>query len=68
MGGRKLYQFLSPNSGLPSEHSVYKYVQKKEDFEEGKLRIKEFSDFLYERGLKRTVWLSEDATKIVEKV
>lgn len=68
MGGLKLYKVLHLNMGLPSESSVYKYIQQNENFVEGKIRAEELSHFLSKRGLKRIIWLSEDATKIVERV
>lgn len=67
-GGLKQYNFLETNLGLPSASTVYKKIQCKETFLEGEIRAAELLAFLEERNLKKTVWLSEDATKIVEKV
>lgn len=66
--GLKAYQFLRTNMGLPSESSVYNYIEAEEKFIEGEIRAKQLSDFLTSRKLKRVVWLSEDATKIISKV
>lgn len=66
--GLKAYEFLRCNMGMPSESSIYKYIEENEKFVEGEIRCHELSKFLNERNLKRVVWLSEDATKIIEKV
>lgn len=68
LGGRRNYTFNQMNLGLPSLSSVYKNIHTEQNYEEGTIRAEEFNTFLIERKLKKLVWLSEDATKIVERV
>lgn len=66
--GLKAYQFLRSNIGLPSEKSIYNWIEAEEKFIEGEIRAEQLSKFLTERKLKRDIWLSEDATKTIVKV
>lgn len=71
VGGRFLYEILSANLALPSPSSVNGYMQV-DDCDarvfEGHLRAKELKAFLLRRHLPPYVWLSEDGTRIVDKI
>ncbi|GAB0097926.1 hypothetical protein DMENIID0001_136110 [Sergentomyia squamirostris] len=69
ISGRKAYRTLQANLKIPALSTTTK-VMREEALPpiEGELRIEELKQFLETRGLSKTVWLSEDATRITGKV
>lgn len=69
IAGRMAYETLSANLPLPSMPSVSRYVLKKgPTINEGELRISELKTYHCERNYPLLIWVSEDATRITEKV
>lgn len=69
IAGRQFYEIVQQNLPLPSLSSISSYMKTELPTPiEANLRIKELSEFLDKNKLKRCVWISEDATKIVEKL
>lgn len=71
MGGRRSYEGLQGNLrlGLPSVSTVVAGVRKvNEPTVEGQVRTKELKQFLLEREYGNAVFVSEDATRIVDRV
>lgn len=68
LGGRKDYEELVVNLGLPSVCTVLRYIRKSCDkVAEGKLRVNELLKFLETRNLPKMVFISEDGTKITTR-
>lgn len=69
IGGRLMYETLAANLPIPTVHSVTHKIRNIVcDMMEGVCRFKELKTFLLSRGLPLIVWLSEDATRITERV
>lgn len=69
IGGKFTYETLVANLFLPSVSTVKKEIQSSNGpIIEGTLRVEALSAFLNKRKLPLKVWLSEDATKIVNKI
>ncbi|XP_031332934.1 uncharacterized protein LOC116163219, partial [Photinus pyralis] len=66
IGGRLLYEtlYLNLNGALPSISTVQRELFKNCSIEEGVPRIKQLSEHLSKRNFPKTVWLSEDGTRI----
>lgn len=68
IGGKLCYETIQANFSLPSLTSVYRYMKSSaSNIEEGQFRWKELEDYLKKHNVQ-DVWLSEDATKITEKI
>lgn len=69
IAGRLSYETLSANLPLSSITSVTRYVcQYRPCIVEGKLRSNELRNYLIAKNVPLVVWISEDATGIVNKV
>lgn len=69
IGGKLLYETLSSNLSLPSLSVVSRTIKKAvPPIIEGEIRIDELKSFLTTRNLPMKVWLSEDATRISNKI
>lgn len=71
LSGPLAYDTLQKNlsCALPALSSVNRYIHKSNcRVNEGVLRCEEFLQYLEERGLEKAVALSEDATRIVDRV
>lgn len=69
IGGRLMYETLHANLPIPSLSTVSRLMNTNvSDIEEGICRFKELKNFLVTRQLPLIVWISEDATRILEKV
>jgi len=69
IAGKLAYETLSANLCLPSVATVKQYIQSSNNsIIEGCVRAKEMSQFLAKWELQRNVWLSEDGTKVVNKI
>lgn len=67
--GALAYETLSANLSLPSLETVKKKIQSSNDtIIEGEIRADILKGFLTKRKLCPQIWLSEDATKIVNKI
>lgn len=68
IGGKLCYETLQANFKLPSLTSVYRYMKSSaSNIEEGEFRWKDLEIFLKKHNVQH-VWISEDATKITEKI
>ncbi|KAF5301715.1 hypothetical protein FQA39_LY10646 [Lamprigera yunnana] len=70
-GGRLLYETLHANLNgvLPSITALYRFTAHHGfKITEGEINFRGLSNFLNERGLPRTVWMSEDATRTTGKI
>ncbi|KAF5300612.1 hypothetical protein FQR65_LT09144 [Abscondita terminalis] len=69
VGGRLLYETLYANmkNCLPSITTIGRGLMNKH-FQEGKFRFIELLDFLEKRNLPKSVWISEDGTKITGRI
>ncbi|KAF5287678.1 hypothetical protein FQA39_LY15778 [Lamprigera yunnana] len=70
-GGRLLYETLHANLNgvLPSITALYRFTENHGfKITEGEINFRGLNNFLNERGLPRTVWMSEDATRITGKI
>lgn len=69
IGGKLTYETLAANLSLPSVATVKKEIQSSNGpIIEGRVRAAELRVFLTKRKLHSKVWLSEDATRIVNKI
>lgn len=69
LGGRKDYEELVVNLGLPSVCTVQRHLRKSCDkIVEGKLRVSELVRFLETHGLSKVLFISEDGTKITSRI
>lgn len=71
VGGKLLYQTLHENmkSVLPSISCLNKYIKKTSDrIEEGVFDYDGVEEFLQKRNLPKTVWISEDATRVTGRI
>lgn len=71
IGGKMAYETFKANAkrSVPSVRSVNRYISRvKSSAIEGVLRTKEFSEYLTVRNLPRVVALSEDATRITDRI
>ncbi|KAJ6642801.1 hypothetical protein Bhyg_07755, partial [Pseudolycoriella hygida] len=69
IAGKLTYETLSANLHLPSVATVKKAIQSSNHcIIEGSVRVKEMKNFLVKWKLPLQVWMSEDATKIVNKI
>jgi hypothetical protein len=67
-GGPKLYDTLSANLPVPNRRTITRFVEKQENMMEGILQIKQLQKFLDDNKYTKKIWLSEDGTKIIEKI
>lgn len=71
-GGKLLYETLQANLKhiLPSLSTLYRFRRNLQmgQIEEGEFNFKGLSTYLEERNLPRIVWVSEDATRINDKI
>lgn len=69
VGGKLTYQTLAANLSLPSVSIVSRQLKKAvPPIIEGEIRIAELKVFLKSSNLPMKVWLSEDATRISNKI
>ena len=69
VGGPILYETMSSNLPIPSISIIRKFVQESSSLViEGACRIEDLKTFLKARNLTNKVWLSEDATRLCNKV
>lgn len=69
IAGQLTYETLCSNLSLPSVATIKKEIQSSnETIVEGEVRVDSLKSFLIKRDLCPQVWLSEDATKIVNKI
>ncbi|CAG9814094.1 unnamed protein product [Phaedon cochleariae] len=71
IGGNLLYQTLysNMNGAMPSITTVRRQIERtSKTFNEGEFRFRELKQFLVSRNLPLCVWISEDATKIIERI
>ncbi|XP_062554392.1 uncharacterized protein LOC134219622 [Armigeres subalbatus] len=69
MGGKKDYEELVVNLGLPSLSTILRHIRKScNKIVEGQLRIGKLLEFLEARNLPKIVFISEDGTKISPRV
>ncbi|XP_058447967.1 uncharacterized protein LOC131428224 isoform X1 [Malaya genurostris] len=69
LGGRKDYEELVVNLGLPSVCTVMRHIRKSCDkILEGKLRVKELVQFLQTHNFPKVIFISEDGTKINPRI
>jgi hypothetical protein len=61
------YEMLRSNLPIPNERTITRYLEKQKGAQEGVLQYSELNDFLEKNGYPKQVWVSEDATKIIEK-
>ncbi|KAE8749159.1 hypothetical protein FOCC_FOCC004066 [Frankliniella occidentalis] len=64
LGGPMLYCILSENLGFPSLPTVRNNLLPTEPIKEGHFRALALRNFLDQRNLPLTVWLSEDGTRV----
>jgi hypothetical protein len=67
-GGLKSYEVLQSNLPIPHARTINRYIETQPCALEGVLQVKELNQFLVENGYPKKIWISEDATKIVEKI
>lgn len=68
LGGRKDYEELVVNFGLPSVCTIMRYIRTSCDkILEGKLRVQELLHFLEAQCLPKVVFISEDGTKVTQR-
>lgn len=69
MGGRKDYEELVVNLGLPSVSTIINHIGKScEKVLEGQLRVIQLKKFLEKQGLPLFVFISEDGTKLTPRI
>ncbi|XP_062712958.1 uncharacterized protein LOC109406718 isoform X2 [Aedes albopictus] len=69
LGGRKDYEELVVNLGLPSVSTIIHHIGKScEKCIEGELRVIQLKNFLLKQGLPLFVFVSEDGTKLTPRV
>lgn len=69
VGGRQLYDTLKQNLPLPSLSSISTYMYDELPTPiEGSVRTEALLEFLQNKNLPKVVWISEDATRISEKI
>lgn len=69
IAGKLAYETLSSNLSLPSVATIKKEIQSANDaIVEGEIRSISLKQFIVKRKLRLQVWLSEDATKIANKI
>lgn len=69
MGGKKDYEELVVNLGLPSLSTILRHINKScNKIVEGEVRIEQLLQFLEARSLPKSVFISEDGTKITTRV
>lgn len=69
MGGKKDYEELVLNLGLPSLSTILRHIHKScNKIVEGQVRIEELLRFLETRSLPKVVFISEDGTKITSRL
>lgn len=68
-GGPSLYITLSHNLPIPHVSTIKRYLKTEfEDIREGELRVLQLSKWLEENNFPKIIWVSEDATRILEHV
>ncbi|CAH0558700.1 unnamed protein product [Brassicogethes aeneus] len=70
-GGRLLYETIHANlqNSIPSISALNRYIcRERSPVEEGFVDFEGLSRFLEENNLSKTVWISEDATRITGKI
>lgn len=68
MCGKQAYEVISNNLPFPHPGTILQSISmQKENVIEGKLRVKELSDYLTRMNAPRNIWLSEDGSGIIPK-
>lgn len=69
VGGKILYDSLSANLSVPHVSTIYRELRSKAGtLIEGTCRVDDWKEFLNARQLPSAVWLSEDATRISNRI
>lgn len=70
VGGKLLYETLYTNlkDSIPSLTTIKRTLKKNGNMEEGVFRFQELYNFLLKNNYSTTIWISEDQTKILEKL
>lgn len=70
IGGKLIYETLQANlkDSIPSLATVKRTIHGCQSIEEGQMRFRDLKNFLRNNGYPMRVWISEDQTKIVERV
>ncbi|KAE8746002.1 hypothetical protein FOCC_FOCC007260 [Frankliniella occidentalis] len=68
LGGLQLYEFFASNLPLPSPSLARQVLYSTEVIEEGKIRMKELRHYLEFHNAPLQVFLSEDATRVTQRV
>jgi hypothetical protein len=67
-GGLKLYEMLYANLPVPHARTITRFIEKYDSAMEGELQLEQLNQFLHENHYPKKIWISEDGTKIVDKI